>query len=304
VTTIPAFRFRRPALEALVSEYAPQFANSQPFPHVVIENFLPSEIAEAIAAEFPKPGEIAWRLVGPGDVTHSNDPNVEKLGSSDEETFPPLMRHVMHELNSGTFVDFLSKLTQFKMLAPDPAFYGCGLHSTGRGGRLMIHADASRHPNPKLQQLLNVIYYATPGWKEEWGGQFELWTKDHSQCLKRVTPKFNSMLVFFTGSKSYHGHPHPLMTPSGVRRNSLAAYFYTIDRVPDENYDGYRNYAEWVRTSELDRNASVLHRSKEIVRRLFPPRVVNRMATLLRQLRRAVRESSAKTEASVKTSDR
>ena len=154
----------------------------------------------------------------------------------------------------------------------------------------MIHADASRHPNPKLQQLLNVIYYATPDWKEEWGGQFELWTKDHSQCLKQITVELHACV--FTGSKSYHGHPHPLMTPPGVGRNSLAAYFYTIDRVPDENYDGYRNYAIQSGVESSIAETSVVHRSKAVVRRLFPPRVVNRMARLLRQLRRSVRESS------------
>jgi 2OG-Fe(II) oxygenase superfamily len=293
VVTIPAFRFHRQELEALAAKHAKQFASSEPFPHLVIENFLPDEIARAIAAEFPKPGDIRWRLAGPGDVAHSNDPNVEKLGSSDEECFPPLIRHIMHEFNSGTFVGFLSQLTQYKMLSPDPAFHGCGLHSTGRGGRLMVHADASRHPNPKLQQLLNVIYYATPDWQEEWGGQLELWSKDHSHCVKRVTPKCNSMLVFFTGSNSYHGHPHPLTTPSGVRRNSLAAYFYTTDRVADADYHGYKNYVEWVRTSDLDRSVSVIHRSKEIARRLLPAFLVNRMATLLRQMPRGPRSPAS-----------
>jgi hypothetical protein len=289
--TIPAFQFHRQELEALAARHATEFTSSEPFPHLHVENFLPEDVARALAAEFPKPGAIPWRLAGPGDVSHTNDPNVEKISSSDEEAFPPLIRHVMHEFNSGTFVNFLAKLTPYKMLSPDPAFHGCGMHSTGRGGRLMVHADASRHPNPKLQQLLNVIYYVTPDWQEDWGGQFELWSKDHSHCVKRVTPKFNSMLIFFTGSNSYHGHPRPVSAPSGVRRNSLAAYFYTTDRVADADYRGYKNYVEWVRTSDLDRSVSMMHRSKELARRVLPTSVVNRMATLVRELRRRQRQS-------------
>jgi hypothetical protein len=296
LNVIPAFRFDRRELDALAREHAPQFAANQPFPHAVFENFLPYDIADAIAREFPRPGDITWRLAGPGDVQHSHDPNIEKISSAEEESFPPLIRHVMHEFNSGTFLGFLSTLTQFKMLSPDPSFHGCGLHSTGRGGRLMIHADASRHPNPKLQQLLNVIYYATPEWQEAWGGHFELWSKDRSECVKRVTPKFNSMLVFFTGSNSYHGHPQPLTTPPGIRRNSLAAYFYTTDRVADEDYHGYKNYVEWVRTSDLDRNVSVLHRGKALVRRLLPSAVVNRVATVVRRTRGALSGSSVKSQ--------
>jgi hypothetical protein len=102
------------------------------------------------------------------------------------------------------------------------------------------------------------------------------------------------MLVFFTGSNSYHGHPQPLATPPGIRLNSLAAYFYTTDRVADEDYGRYKNYVEWIRTSDLDRNASVLHRGKALVRRLLPSPVVNRVATIVRRTRAALSESSFK----------
>jgi hypothetical protein len=283
--TIPAFRFTTSELDALARENASRFASNQPFPHVVIEDFLPAEIANAIAEEFPKPNDIPWRLVGPGDSAHTNDPDVEKLGASREDVFPPLIRHVMHEFNSQTFVGFLEILTQFKMLSPDPAFCGCGMHSTGRGGRLMIHADASRHQNPKFQQLLNMIYYVTPDWQEEWGGHLELWSPDRSECVRRITPKFNSVLVFFSGTKSYHGHPHPLTTPKGIRRNSLSAYFYTTHVSPENKLDTYRNYAEWVRTNDLDRNKWLVHWGKATVR-LFPSPRVNRAATMVRRIKR------------------
>jgi hypothetical protein len=150
----------------------------------------------------------------------------------------------------------------------------------------MIHADASRHPNPKLHQILNVIYYITPDWQEGWGGHLELWNEDASECMKRVMPEFNSMLIFFTGSNAYHGHPHPLSTPSGIRRNSLAVYYYTTDRSVDESYKGYKNYVEWVRTNPLDGQVSLYHQGKAVVRKYLPATIVNWMAGVLRQHRR------------------
>ena len=282
---IPAFRFNRDDLQALAARHAGAFRRAEPFPHIVIPNFLPAEIAEALAAEFPAPTDINWRLAGPGDVAHTGDPDVEKLGNSNEDLFPPLIRHVMHEFNSGVFMNFLNVLTGIETLSPDPSFYGCGLHSTGRGGRLMIHADASRHPNPKLHQILNAIYYVTPDWQEAWGGHLELWNRDASECVKRVTPSFNSMLIFFTGAKSFHGHPHPLTTPPGIRRNSLAAYYYTTDREIDEDYEGYKNYVEWVRTTDLDRKQSMYHRAKGAARRYLPAGLVNGMARVVRKVK-------------------
>jgi Rps23 Pro-64 3,4-dihydroxylase Tpa1-like proline 4-hydroxylase len=283
--TISAFYFKGSDLEKLASEYSERFSSGKPFPHVVIPNFLPESIAQAIGAEFPDPNAINWRVAGPGDAQHSGDKNIEKISTSQEEMFPPLIRHMMHEFNSGIFLSFIEKLTGFKGLAPDPWYHGCGLHSTGRGGRLMIHADASRHPNPRFDQILNMIYYATPNWREEWGGHLELWNEDASECISKVAPQFNSMLIFFTGVKSYHGHPHPLTTPPDVRRNSLAAYYYTTDRKVDETYSGYKNYVQWKRTNNLDRKTSLYHRSKEFARDYLPARVVNRMASFVRRMK-------------------
>lgn len=288
MSALPAdslFYFDGKHLGQLGTAYADQFRTAKPFPHVVIPDFLPEAVARAIAAEFPSPDAIQWRLAGPGDSQHSGDREIEKITTSNEEQFPPLIRHVMHEFNSGVFLRFVEKLTGHTQLAPDPWYHGCGLHSTGRGGRLMIHADASRHPNPRFDQILNMIYYVTPGWQDSWGGHLELWTEDASRCVKKIAPLFNSMLIFFTGSKSYHGHPHPLTTPPGIRRNSLAVYFYKTDRAIDETYSGHKNYVEWRATNELDRRVSMFHRAKKLARDHLPASMVNRLATLARRMK-------------------
>jgi hypothetical protein len=288
---IKGFYFDRHTLGELAVTYAEKFKSGTPFPHVVIPNFLPPEIAGAISSEFPGTRDINWRVAGPGDAVQTGNKEIEKITSSNEQLFPPLIRHVMHGFNSGVFVSFVEKLTGFSGLVPDPWYHGCGLHSTGRGGRLMIHADASRHPNPKFDQILNMIYYVTPGWQEEWGGHLEMWDEEVTRCVHKITPEFNSALIFFTGSKCFHGHPHPLNTPPGIRRNSLAVYYYTPERRIDETYSGYKNYVEWKRTNELDR-ISLYHRGKDVVRRVLPARVVNSMASFVRRAKKWASDTS------------
>jgi hypothetical protein len=180
----------------------------------------------------------------------------------------------MHEFNSGVMLDFVSRLTGYQGLIPDPWFGGCGLHSTGRGGRLMVHADASRHPNENLHQILNLIYYVTPGWQEDWGGGLEMWCRDAKTMVKKVVPEFNTMLLFYTGSKSYHGHPHPITSPEGIRRNSMAVYYYTTDREVDDDYTGYNRSVSWVRTNDHDRKMSLSRRLKEAARAYLPGPIV------------------------------
>ena len=285
MATIPAFYFEREEMRRRADALRPQFEGGDPFRHVVIENFLPEEIALAMAAEFPKPSVPIWRVAGPGDARHSNDPDVEKISCSDESSFPPLIRHVVNQLYGGVMMEFLERLTGFSNLCSDPSLYGGGMHSTGRGGRLMIHADASRHPNPKLDQVINLIYYCTPDWQPEWRGELEMWDKDCTQCEASVLPKFNSALIFYTGTNCYHGHPHPLQTPPGTRRNSLALYYYTTDREVGEDYVGHRTFVEWKRTTAEDRQISPVHLAKEALRRYAPRGLTNSLARTVRWVR-------------------
>lgn len=289
LTSAPGFFFNKAELLPKAPELSARFRDGRPFKHVVIEDFLPIELAHAIAAEFPPISNTDWLFAGPGDAKHTGDPNIEKVGSPNDEFFPPLIRHVMGEFYSSAFIDFVEQVTGYENICPDPSFFGCGLHSTGRGGRLMVHADASRHPNPKLEQVVNLIYYVTPDWQEEWGGHLELWDDEARQCVTRIAPKFNSAVMFYTGTTCYHGHPLPVTCPPGVRRNSLACYFYTTDRVHDHTYAGYRNYVDWKRTNAFDHDISITHRVKETLRRHAPPAVTNTVAGAVRAIRRTIR---------------
>nr|ABW74899.1 hypothetical protein [Sphingomonas sp. ATCC 53159] len=165
------------------------------------------------------------------------------MTTSDEEQFPPLVRLMMMQFQSGIFCNFLDRLSGHKHLLPDPNHYGCGLHSTGSGGRLMLHIDASRHPNKKLSQQINCIYYCTPDWQEEWGGDLELWDEDATRCVSSITPKFNRLAIFRVSGKSWHGQPFPLQTPPNIRRNSLALYYYSAEE--DTEGRGYSNFVRW-----------------------------------------------------------
>lgn len=272
--------FSREKMRELALSHRDSFRNAQPFPHVVIDNFLPLEVANRIASSYPGIAENVWYFEGPGDSKHTSDPNVEKVATGDEEHFPPFIRHMMSQFQSGIYCHFLDELTGFEHLAPDPNHAGCGLHSTGNGGRLMMHIDASRHPNPDMHQLINCIYYCTPDWQPEWGGTLELWNADATQCVEKVAPLFNRLVIFYTGGKSWHGHPNPVTAPQGKRRNSLALYYYTTDSSLSDLY--YTNYVQWKAVTEHDKK-SALHQLKSVVRSTLPPKTVNRLAMIARK---------------------
>ena len=72
----------------------------------------------------------------------------------------------------------------------------------------------------------------TPDWEESWGGKFGLWGKAENkngpgELLKTITPKPNRAVIFNTTQDSWHGLADVVSCPSGICRNSLAAYYLT-----------------------------------------------------------------------------
>lgn len=190
-----------------------------PFKHCVLDDVFSPDILDIIIDEFDL-GEKKWREF---DTKYER-----KLQMNKDEFLQPTTRAFIHNLNSGPFLAFLSKLTGIEGLLPDPYLSGGGLHKIERGGKLGIHVDFSGHHELGVFRRLNVLLYLNKNWREEWGGDFQLWDRDQYACQKKVFPHFNRMVIFSTTSESFHGHPDPLTCPQGFRRLSLALYYYTV----------------------------------------------------------------------------
>ena len=213
-------------LQMLAEQHRREFAAGEPYPHVVIDDFLPQAVLERLLSEIPKPSEIGW--------IEFDDARGKKLALEREVQLGSATRSLLYHLNSSAFIDFLETLTGIRGLIPDPHLWGGGVHQIVRGGFLKVHADFNRHPRLKLDRRLNLLLYLNPGWQEEWGGCFELWDRDMTACRKKILPTFGRCVIFSTTDYSYHGHPDPLDCPEGTTRKSIALYYYSNGRPRDE----------------------------------------------------------------------
>jgi hypothetical protein len=228
------------------------FSGATPFPHVVIDRLFPDDLLQAILDELPSRDTRKWTHWGSGSKFEDST-DFPKVGISREALVGPETRNFMLQLNSALFLQFLSILSGAPpdSLIGDPAFRGGGLHSTGSGGRLLVHTDVERHPLGKpFCQKLNLIVYLNRDWPEEYGGDLELWSRDGTQCVQRIAPLFNRTVIFESGTNTYHGHPHPLACPRGRFRYSLAAYYYCLNRTIDENYTAFQTRVGWIHDVE------------------------------------------------------
>jgi hypothetical protein len=198
-----------------------QFQNNDPFPHIVLDNFLPSDVAEALASSYPDPNDpsVRWK-------THSNE-NVVRKFVEDVSALSIPMRLFANAVISRQFLLFLEALSGIDCLIADPYFIGGGAMVTGSGEFLKVHADFNWHHKLQAHRRLNALFYLAPDWQTEWGGRLELWAKDMSRCIHSVEPIFNRAVIFEVSDNANHGQPHPLQTPAFIHRRVFSAFYYT-----------------------------------------------------------------------------
>ena len=102
------FRFDYKELNDIALTSKKKFKNASPFPHLIIDNFLPLNEAKLVANDFPKPDQISWQKHGSGANSDGFNFKGVKLQCSLESDFPDYIRILMHEFNSQGFLNFLN----------------------------------------------------------------------------------------------------------------------------------------------------------------------------------------------------
>lgn len=215
-------------LEKIAVELEKQYFCAEPYSHVVLDNFFDDIFLNKILYEFPD-------LSNEGDSTQFKDGLSIKLASNINTKFKENTFNLFSFLNSKDFLFFLKKITGIKeTLLPDPYYVGGGLHEIKKNGFLKIHSDFNYHPMFNLDRRLNMLIYLNKNWPSKFGGQFEMWDKNLENCVKKIEPTFNRVVIFSTTNSSFHGHPDPLNCPEDVSRKSIALYYYTNGRPEHE----------------------------------------------------------------------
>jgi len=265
------YGFFGPETAAVGLQFRDRYLGAEPFPHIVLDDFLEDEILELCLREFPTID---------GSKVHYRRHQENLKYEFNPDSLSSVLRSLFYSFNSQPFLGFLENLTGIPGLIPDPHFAGGGLHQVSQGGHLGIHADFNHQAELNLERRLNVLIYLNKQWKAEYGGNFEIWNQTMSKRCLSVEPVFNRCVVFNTSSTSFHGNPEPVNHPQRLPRRSIALYYYTA------TWDGTRRAHSTqfkVRPRSKDfRDLRVL--VDELMADLVPPiliRNVRRLARLL-----------------------
>jgi len=161
--------------------------------HVVVDDLLPVDIAERIAAAFPATSQM--RLMDSFREC--------KYTSKDFDRFDPVMADITFALQDPRVIELVGRITGIQEQIPDASLYAGGLSAMVKGHHLGPHIDNSHEVSRRYYRTLNLLYYVTPDWALEKGGNLELWDRGVRNNVTIVS-RFNRLAIMETTPTSWH----------------------------------------------------------------------------------------------------
>ena len=220
-----------------------RYVAAEPFPHIVLDDFLVPQFADEIASELEACDIGDWHR-------DDHEDQVLKRTMPQPERLPKMTAAALRYMNTEPACRFFSALTGIADLRPDPNYVGGGVHVSLAGGRLGVHADFNLHPQTGMHRRVNALIFLNRDWDPLWQGQLELWSKDLTRPAVTINPGPNRLVAFTITDDAFHGVPTPIACPPDRKRFSLALYYYTTDR-PEEEKAPF-HWASWRRAGEPD----------------------------------------------------
>lgn len=249
------------------------YSRAQPFPHCIIENFLPRELAIALSEKFPDLEEINTKRYA--------DPNQRKFSLESFSSLDKSFRFLGEILSDKEYLKSLQVMIgSSEALFYDESLRGGGCHQSKEGGFLGMHIDFNKHTEHRdWDRRVNLIIFLNKKWESEWGGELVLANKDGSDKVI-VKPEFNKAVFFSTTQDSWHGVPNPVANEGMVSRNTLAFYYYSHGR--SDGYGGIDAH-----TTKFDGHDTNIYRKSyvflyNVVRLMFGKKMITMLKSIFR----------------------
>jgi len=162
--------------------------------HFVIDDLLPGALMGEVSSSFPR-DEIDW-------VQRSSFRERKKTFSK-IDSISPLIRALTDAFHEKEILEAVARITEFDGLEPDPELYAGGISMMSSGDFLNPHIDNSHDSARARYRRLNLLFYVSPDWTEECGGNFELWDSKVTKPVEIVS-RCNRLVVMETNKTSWH----------------------------------------------------------------------------------------------------
>ena len=177
-----------------------------------IDDLLPEDIALRVSEAFPPYAKM--RLL--------DSFRERKFTSKSLDRFDPLIADITFAFQDNRVIEKVAQMTGIRDAVGDPHLYAGGISAMARDHFLNPHIDNSHDGDQQHYRVLNLLYYVSPGWKPENGGNLELWDERITKPIE-IPSLFNRLVLMSTNDKSWHSVNR--VRADGVRRCVSNYYF-------------------------------------------------------------------------------
>jgi len=160
----------------------------------VIDNLLPDEFVLEIYKIFPSIDNTVKR----------KSLREYKFTAFQMNHYNALLEEVIYAFQDKKVIDLVAEICNLEAVFADENLYAGGLSLMGKNNFLNPHLDNSHDKDRNKWRVLNLLYYVTPNWQNEHGGNLEIWPKGLKNDPISIISKFNRLVVMTTHQKSWH----------------------------------------------------------------------------------------------------
>jgi Rps23 Pro-64 3,4-dihydroxylase Tpa1-like proline 4-hydroxylase len=169
-------------------------ATKQDIGYFYIDNILPVDLANYCYEVFPNPSEMRCL----------KSLREYKYISAQMDKHHKILEDVIYAFQDKKIVQLISEYCGIDRLFADESLYAGGISLMAQGSFLHPHLDNSHDAERDRWRVLNLLYYVTPNWDLQNGGNLELWPNGPKKKPVVLKSKFNRLIVMATHDTSWH----------------------------------------------------------------------------------------------------
>lgn len=159
-----------------------------------LDDLLPHKMALEIHTVFPKSEAMILK----------KSIREDKYIAAQMNLYSPILEEIIYAFQDKRIVNLIASICTIEDAIPDENLYAGGISMMGNKQFLNPHLDNSHNKDRKYWRVLNLLYYITPNWEENYGGNLELWPFGLKEKQTTIHSKFNRLIVMATHNKSIH----------------------------------------------------------------------------------------------------
>ncbi len=191
-----------------------------------VDDLLPKELALEIFHSFPDKSTMVLK----------KSLRENKYVAAQMDEYAPILEEIVYAFQDARVLNAVAEITEIRGMVPDDRLYAGGVSLMAFENFLNPHLDNSHDKDRAMYRVLNLLYYVTPDWSHEQGGNLELWDTGPKGLPRQITSHFNRLALMATHQKSWHSVSHSLVhddvSPLSAPRHAAIRPGLYLSRVP------------------------------------------------------------------------